>query len=516
MTQLEVNSLIQNRYLLVQPLGRDGAAEAYLAIDQKLGNAVALKRTAFDDDTALGAAFAREATVLSRLVHPILPKVLDHFSENGSHFIVMEHISGDDMDKRLEDAQKPFPLSWAMFWADQLLDALTYLHSHEPPIIHRDIKPVNLKLTAENHIVLLDLGMTGGPVPSSGPGEASPFVSPEHMRGTGSDARSDIYSLSATLYQFLANIRPADAAVREQTIKAGADPLRPLNLVNPEVSQAIADVVTRGMALKPEDRYATAAEMQRTLRRAFSTAASDAQTVAMSGSVVAEVLGNAATPADPGEVSTKTSFPVESFSSGVTVPNFPKPAEKAPGSKTQVMSADELLAEGVEEEQPTVLISAPAAATAATPPAAAVKPPLQPAPKPAAPSAGGSSKLGWVLGGAAALILILGVGAVGAWYAYANYFAGAVPTPSPTPVQAAVPSPTPATVAELPVTQITPEEPANLEPEPSPTKTTGTAPVGPGKPATAPGKPAAPARTPGQAKPAAKPKQTDDRTVILQ
>src|SRR5436190_2535283 len=150
MKPLAPNSMIQNRYLVVQMIGKGGMGEVYLAVDQRLGSAVALKRTFFSDHNALGAAFEREARILGRLRHPVLPKVIDHFAENGDQFLVMEHISGDDLAKRLENATEPFPVSWVMFWADQMLDALSYLPSHEPPIVHRDIKPQNLKLTEEN------------------------------------------------------------------------------------------------------------------------------------------------------------------------------------------------------------------------------------------------------------------------------------------------------------------------------------------------------------------------------
>ena len=131
MKPLAPNSMIQNRYLIVQMIGKGGMGEVYLAVDQRLGSAVALKRTFFSDNNALGTAFEREARILGRLRHPVLPKVIDHFSENGDQFLVMEHISGDDLAKRLENATEPFPLSWVMFWADQMLDALSYLHSHE-------------------------------------------------------------------------------------------------------------------------------------------------------------------------------------------------------------------------------------------------------------------------------------------------------------------------------------------------------------------------------------------------
>src|SRR6185436_5496010 len=160
MKPLSPNTLLQNRYLVVHLIGKGGMGEVYLAVDQRLGSAIALKRTFFSDDESLGTAFEREARTLARLRHPVLPKVSDHFIENENQYLVMEHISGDDLSKRLEATQKPFPVSWVLFWADQLLDALAYLHAHEPPIIHRDIKPQNLKLTDENNIVLLDFGLS--------------------------------------------------------------------------------------------------------------------------------------------------------------------------------------------------------------------------------------------------------------------------------------------------------------------------------------------------------------------
>ena len=200
MKPLAPNSLIQNRYLIVHLIGKGGMGEVYLAVDQRLGSAVALKRTFFADDEMLGNAFEREARMLASLRHPVLPKVSDHFTENGEQYLVMEHIAGDDLAKRLEAAQKPFPSSWVLFWADQLLDALAYLHTHEPPIIHRDIKPQNLKLTDENHIVLLDFGLsrtlpdrqdvTGRSGSSGSVVGYTPHYAPmEQIRGTGTNPR---------------------------------------------------------------------------------------------------------------------------------------------------------------------------------------------------------------------------------------------------------------------------------------------------------------------------------------
>ncbi len=303
MKPLAQNTLIQNRYLIVQLIGKGGMGEVYLAVDQRLGSAIALKRTFFAGDENLGNAFEREARVLARLRHPVLPKVSDHFGEGDEQFLVMEHISGDDLSKRIEANGKPFPLSWVMFWADQLLDALSYLHSHEPPIIHRDIKPQNLKLTDENHIVLLDFGLsktsTGQTNLASGTGSTgsvvgyTPHYAPmEQIRGIGTSSRSDLYSLSATLYQLMTNTIPADALSRADSLLNGSpDPIKAPTLLNPEVPPAVSEVILHGMEVSQEKRFSNAREMQKALRKAFSEMqnAMSAQTVAFNAS---DIEGN--------------------------------------------------------------------------------------------------------------------------------------------------------------------------------------------------------------------------------
>ena len=278
MKPIAPNTLIQNRYLVVQLIGKGGMGEVYLAVDQRLGSAVALKRTFYSDDEQLRYAFEREARTLARLRHPTLPKVSDHFTEGTTQYLVMEHISGEDISKRLELSQKPFPLSWVLFWADHLLDALTYLHNYEPPIIHRDIKPQNLKLTNENNIILLDFGLsksTFGETRATTSGSIvgyTPHYAPmEQIRGTGTDPRSDIYALSATLYQILSNVVPSDALTRADAIIGGfEDPIKPLNEINPEVPKSISDIIYQGMSVSQDKRFASAREMQKALRDAFS------------------------------------------------------------------------------------------------------------------------------------------------------------------------------------------------------------------------------------------------------
>ncbi len=300
MKPIAPNTLIQNRYLIIHLIGKGGMGEVYLAVDQRLGSAIALKRTFFSDDATLGNAFEREARTLARLRHPVLPKVSDHFTEAGTQYLVMDHIAGEDISKRLESMQKPFPISWVLFWADQLLDALNYLHTNEPPIIHRDIKPQNLKLTDENHIVLLDFGLsknTLGDTRLTTTGSVvgyTPHYAPmEQIRGTGTDARSDIYSLSATLYQILTGAVPPDALSRADSLINGMpDPIKPINEINPEVSKAISDVILRGMSISQEKRYKTARQMQKDLREAYAQMQSgmSAQTVAFTSPSPTEIL----------------------------------------------------------------------------------------------------------------------------------------------------------------------------------------------------------------------------------
>src|SRR5437899_10549988 len=160
---LSRNYFLHNRYRIIRPLGKGGFGQVYEALDDKLDCIVAIKeRLAKLDSDKLRRAFEREAKLLANLRHPVLPKVSDHFFEGDGQYLVMEFIEGDDLSILLSKRQYPFPVQQVLSWADEVLKALAYLHTRSEPIIHRDVKPANLKLTSEGEIFLLDFGLAKG------------------------------------------------------------------------------------------------------------------------------------------------------------------------------------------------------------------------------------------------------------------------------------------------------------------------------------------------------------------
>src|SRR5215207_3551675 len=276
---LSSDTFLQNRYRIVRPLGRGGMGAVYEAFDERLSRTVALKQTLVETDE-LRRAFGREARLLANLRHPALPKVLDHFDEGGGLFLVMEFIAGDDLG-RLLDTGRAFAPTEVMGWAEQLLDALEYLHGLRPPVLHRDIKPSNLKVVSPNHVVLLDFGLakgSAGQMTATGGASLlgySPAYSPlEQMQGAGTDERSDLYSLAATLYHLLTGESPPDALSRATAVVNGRpDPLRPPHLINQRVGVAVSAALMRAMALDIDSRPRTASEMRDQLHGAAPRAA---------------------------------------------------------------------------------------------------------------------------------------------------------------------------------------------------------------------------------------------------
>ncbi|MFZ0060641.1 MAG: serine/threonine-protein kinase [Pyrinomonadaceae bacterium] len=267
-------TILQSRYRIVRQLGKGGMGAVYEAIDQRLGITVALKETV-SLEASVRKQFEQEARLLASLQHPALPRVSDHFAEGERAFLVMQFIAGVDLARIIYQQPGPFPREQVVAWADQLLDALIYLHSQQRQVIHRDIKPHNLKLTASGQIALLDFGLAKAqPAEASTTSSASFFgytrqYSPlEQIQALSTGPHSDIYALGATLYHLLTGVRPADALTRAAASANGqGDPLKPANLVHPGVGAEIATILTKAMAQNPELRYRSAAEFREALRR---------------------------------------------------------------------------------------------------------------------------------------------------------------------------------------------------------------------------------------------------------
>ncbi|MCP9496849.1 MAG: protein kinase [Pyrinomonadaceae bacterium MAG19_C2-C3] len=276
---LSTDTVLQSRYRILRLLGKGGMGAVYEAMDERLNRRVALKQMMVTDER-LRQAFAREAKLLANLRHPSLPNVIDWFDEDDNQFITMEYIAGDDLAVMIQKHGTPFPVEDVTQWADELLDALHYLHTQIPPILHRDVKPANLKITTQNRIILLDFGLakgTAGDMTRLGAdatqsvfGYTPQYAPLEQIQGEGTTERSDLYALAASLYHLLTNAKPPDALTRASNVIGGetGDPLKPLREINAGVPEAIERVIMRALALKPSARFASAAEMRVALRQA--------------------------------------------------------------------------------------------------------------------------------------------------------------------------------------------------------------------------------------------------------
>ncbi|MGC9400382.1 MAG: serine/threonine-protein kinase [Anaerolineae bacterium] len=270
---LEPGTVLKERYDIVGPIGRGGMGAVYRAKDLLLtGRVCAVKEIAPSDADIseemlkqLQRQFRREAEVLARLDHPNLPKVSDYFTYAEREYLVMDFVPGHDLREIIEQTRqenKFIPISRVLTWAQQLCDALSYLHQQTPPILHRDIKPSNIKLTPAGYLKLVDFGLV-----KLLTGDEARTITVVQGRGTaaytpleqyGSDGehtniQSDIYALGATLYHLLTNKPPATAQERFLHPEA----LIPPRELNPEIPAGIEQALLEALALHPKNRPAS-------------------------------------------------------------------------------------------------------------------------------------------------------------------------------------------------------------------------------------------------------------------
>ena len=259
---LERGTLLHKRYRIVEILGQGGMGSVYRAVDENLGVDVAVKENLFTSDE-YSKQFRLEAVILAGLRHPNLPRVSDHFAiGDEGQYLVMDFIEGEDLRQRMERLGTISEEDAVMVGA-AMCDALTYLHTRKPSILHRDIKPGNVKISPEGTIYLVDFGlaklMQGPQATTSGARAMTPGYSPPEQYGTArTDARTDIYSLGATLYAGLTGVIPEDGLARAMDNAQ----LTPLRRRNPKVSRRVAAAIEKAMAVDPGDRFQTAEESQ--------------------------------------------------------------------------------------------------------------------------------------------------------------------------------------------------------------------------------------------------------------
>ncbi|HZY45116.1 MAG TPA: protein kinase, partial [Anaerolineae bacterium] len=290
---LSPNRILKDRYRILSLLGQGGMGSVYRGFDTALDRPVAVKQLlpAMASDATTTAAikqqFEREAKILAALTHPNLPRVTDYFTDDNMPYLVMDYVEGDTLSDLLKQKRNGFPEIQVLNWADQILSALDYIHAHG--VIHRDIKPGNLRLTPDGRIFLVDFGLSKS-LQSEHPETATmmrgvgtaEYAPPEQYDSTlgHTDARADIYSLGATLYHLLVGKAPATVTQR----MAEPQSFQPMRDTGALISPQIDRVINRAMEIERAKRFASAADM----RAALKLAAPDRST----GSISTRLLGN--------------------------------------------------------------------------------------------------------------------------------------------------------------------------------------------------------------------------------
>ena len=252
--ELAPKTLLKERYEIIRKLGQGGMGAVYMAHDVVLEDVVAVKanRNPLPQSSNL---FLREARLLATLRHPNLPRVTDYFIINEIQYLVMDYIPGDDLNVIIKETGVQ-PLDMVLLWAEQIGSALVYLHNQNPPVVHRDIKPGNIKLMPSGEVMLVDFGIAKSNDPSqattTGMTGFTPGYAPPEQYGTAhTGTYTDQYALAATLYHLLTNQHPVDSLQRIM----GTAVLTPMNLLNPKIPAPIQAAIEKAMSLHPEERF---------------------------------------------------------------------------------------------------------------------------------------------------------------------------------------------------------------------------------------------------------------------
>lgn len=262
---LSTGQVLNNRYRIVKLLAVGGYGAVYRAWD--LTNAIpcAIKEN-LDSSPESQRQFAREGDFLTQLSHPNLPRVFEHFIISGQgQYLIMDFIDGESLEAMRCHNGGALAESVVLPWIDQIFGALTYMHSQNPPVIHRDIKPANICITPQGKAILVDFGIakhnTSGHTTRGAKAVTPGFSPPEQYTGAGTDQRSDIYALGATLYTVLTGIELPESINR----MIGQNKTQPPHLVVPGVQLRVSAAIMRAINPDRANRFDTIAEFQAAL-----------------------------------------------------------------------------------------------------------------------------------------------------------------------------------------------------------------------------------------------------------
>jgi eukaryotic-like serine/threonine-protein kinase len=262
---ISIGQILANRYRVDALLGQGGFGAVYRVWDLNLNRPRALKEN-LDASAEAQRQFNHEASILADLTHPNLPRVFDYFFIPGfGQYLVMDYVEGEDLQSILNRPHGLLPEAQVTGWLSQVGEALAYLHAQHPSVVHRDVKPANIKITPAGKAVLVDFCIAklfdAALKTTLGAKAVTPGYSPPEQYGQSqTDVRSDVYALGATLYALLTGQEPIESVTR-----FAGQTLKPPSAFNPKITPRIEAVILRAMKLDPAERYQSAADLSREL-----------------------------------------------------------------------------------------------------------------------------------------------------------------------------------------------------------------------------------------------------------
>ena len=328
METLPQGTVLHGRYRIERALGSGGFGHVYVSVDLRTNQQYAIKEYLVAGANGK-AQLEHEARVLSQLHHPSLPAFQDAFDERGRYYVVLGYIEGSDLTdliRVVRQRNEVVALARILTWIISICDAVTFLHNQNPPVIHRDIKPDNIRITPDGTAILVDLGNAKATADGARTlffirHQGTPGYAPleQYPGGSGTDTRSDVYALGGTLYFALTTHEPPSVSTRNQSIQQNlpdsptlqeqlaqnppetslapgavrqfrlgvTKPAKPaprhsrhlaqLGTLPPELLERLNKIIKKAMAMKPKDRYQSVAEMSNDLKLVLAALPSSTQ-----------------------------------------------------------------------------------------------------------------------------------------------------------------------------------------------------------------------------------------------